>query len=274
MDNLNNIPAMSAQQVKEATKKLIKESRDLVFENAGRPKIHPVLDVSGRPILTSDGHVIVPPTPKLSEPVAAPMTEDEKKAVKRVETEKQLEKVISKHSLPELVSLSVGLPGRVRNLYRRIDKMLKGGQGYLELLEEIRPVVSKYLIQRMNVGLYSVILIRRELEKHVDADKFKRISDIPAEAMTPALIELLDRLKKIATSSEEADALMLLRAEYFLIGLTIDFCRAVSSLTYPPHVSMEALYLLLEIGNDKAATRNQRIATATKRLQSLGAELP
>jgi hypothetical protein len=205
--------------------------------------------------------------------VSKPSEEDQATA-KKDEVEASLQKLVSKHSIPEIMATAVGLPGRVRSLFNRIDKLEKQGKNYIDLLDEIRPIITKYLAHRMDVVVYGVLLLQREVKKYVDPNKVKNLTDMPQEAFTPELVGVMEHIRRIMTATAEADALMMLRAEYFLIGLTVQFCRNISSIEWPPHPSMAMLYELIDMGNEDAPTRQQRISIATKALREMGVELP
>lgn len=235
--------------------------------NEFKPRISPFIlgRAQPRPIVV-DGHEVQPPTRRIRR---AAMTDEEKSQATKAAFLKRL----NKFSLSGITSTAAGLPGRLRQLYRRIDKLQQLNRPFPEVIEEIQPIVSKYLAHRMDVAVFGTILIRRELSKGLDLTKVKSKDDIPDE-VTDEVRAALDATSRVMLSCEEADALMLLRAEYFHCGLTIQFCRVISNLDYPPHVSMAALCELLDVGGEMAPKRQQRIANATKVLRDRGLELP
>lgn len=202
-----------------------------------------------------------------------PLTKEEKLAAKKAEAEVEFEKRVNKHSIPELIAMAAGLPGRVRNLYHRIDKLIKNGKDHMEVLEDIQPIVAKYLAQRMDVAIFGVILLKREVAKHVADPSKVKPEDLP-DVPSPEFSETMVAITKIMGTCMEADALMMLRAEYFLVGLTVHFCRAISSSEWPPHPALTFLYELIDLGNERSPKRQQRISAATKALRDMGAEIP
>jgi hypothetical protein len=179
-----------------------------------------------------------------------------------------------------MVKLAQGFPGRVRALYRRIDKLKANGKSFVEITDEIRPIVGKYLTQRIDVLVYGVLNARRRLAdvKEADLDSLEDLSEAGLPDNSPeVLVEMvstIEEVKKMVNGCNEADALMLLRLEYFHCGLTFDLCLTVTGFRRPPHVSVAALHDLIDNGSEKAPNRKQRIAAAIQKLQDMGAEVP
>lgn len=265
----------------------------LVYIKSGKPKVHQDLAKmsSGRPELVEapNGELrIVTPAPPPTSP-----SKSELKSLRRKDQLARLEKHLNKHPLSEMTATALGFPGRVRALYHRIDKFAKGGKSMIEIMDEIRPIVVKYLSQRLDIGIYGTLSARlalesfgnastglSEIQECLDKDiESGRVSafDLSKLNLTDAqLVEVqstLDIICRMVQACNEADALMLLRAEYFLCGITVKFCHSVAGFSYPPHPSVDSLYELINIGSDRSLSRQQRIATATKKLQTMGVEL-
>lgn len=207
--------------------------------------------------------------------VNEPLSKEERRKAKKAAELAEFEKLLGKHSVTELVATASGLPARVRALYKRIDKLSKHGTSYVDILDEVRPIVAKYLTHRMDVAVFGVTLLRREMEKHTDPTKIRDERDVDPALMTNTeVLNLLENIKKMMRACAEADSLMLLRAEYFLIGLTTRFCAVVSTMKEPVHPGMIALQALIDLGNETAGNRHQRVLDATKALHELGVEVP
>jgi hypothetical protein len=267
----------SKDDVKSLERQVSYKYSSETFDLAGRPKLHPSFRVSDAPTTTPDGYVLIPP--KLPAR-AVPLSKEEQQEARRVEAATAVQKAIDKFTVSEIVGMAAGLPGRVRNLYHRVDKLLKNDKPIMDALDVVQGVISKYLAHRAEVGIHGVLCMRKEMGKFVGKgfddvksayDRGERVANVPNGAELNAL---LDAFEKMAKAIKEADALMMLRAEYFAVGLTVHLCKTICGFDYPPHPSMEGLYSLIDLGNEYSPSRTQRIAAATSTLLSMGVELP
>jgi hypothetical protein len=277
VENETNEPDKKVD-VKSTLKKLKYERSTREYELAGKPKIHPAFPVGDAPVKTPDGYTLIRPRLQKRFSPPPPPTEEERREAKRAAAAAVLQKQLNKHTVPEITAMAAGLPSRVRSLYHRVDKLLKNGKSLIEALDEVQDVVSKYLAHRADVGVYGVLSMRKEIERlsggEKDLEALRAAFDSGGPEATKEVEALLSSFERLAKSVKEADALMMLRAEYFMVGLTVHLCRTISSFEYPPHPSMAGLYNLIDLGNECSPSRNQRIADATKVLLSLGVELP
>jgi len=266
-----------AEGDKGAVRRLKKARQKLVYIKSGKPPIHPDFTA-----LTAQVPITAEPTSSfrmIPIPGDPPKLSKEELLVQQEQAASLLlEKKLNKHPFGEMLNSAVGLPGRVRSLYRRIDKLKKSGQDFIAIIDEIQPIVAKYLVQRVDIMVYGLLNARRQLdgvrsEVEIESDDEAPLMDNSTKDVTK-VSSTIASIKRMVAACDEADALMLLRAEYFHCGISIAICFTVTGFTYPPHQSVAALYELLNVGSERAPSRQQRIEAATKRLRDLGAELP
>lgn len=165
---------------------------------------------------------------------------------------------VSDRTIDQLFSVVLGLPGRVRQYLRRVNKLRAQGLCGDQLAEELAPLAQKILTDRLEVA----VLVPARIIYDEKGGIKNRLSE--------------DQLIKMSSAALECDALLTLLAPHFLPGVTCRLAITAKAVTTNPVLRghMSGLADVLDYGAYTKSQRASRRHDVRVLMKQQGWELP
>jgi hypothetical protein len=161
-------------------------------------------------------------------------------------------------NIDQLFSVVMGLPGRVRQYMRRVNKLRAQGLCGDQLAEDLAPLAQKILTDRLEVA----VLVPARIVYDEKGGAKNRLSK--------------DQLTKMSSAALECDALLTLLAPHFLPGVTCRLAITAKAVTTNPVLRghMSGLADVLDYGAYTKSQRASRRHDVRVLMKQEGWELP